>query len=123
MRMSVVFLILMPVRMFTIRLTLPELFPRQVLLPVDHHIDLDRRNTVPFDPRHLQRCANVQRCNSLLQQLERNFGVHQRAEEHIAADARKSVEVRNSHRSRSLQVWKARYKRGISRIRCRRKYL
>jgi hypothetical protein len=44
----------------------------------------------------------MERRDRLLKQLERNSSVHQRAEEHIAADAGKSVKVCNSHGSRPL---------------------
>src|SRR5271157_1227338 len=80
----------------------PEFFARHVFLAVHNDINFGRRNAIAIDPRHLQRGTNVEPLHRLLQQLERNARVHQRAKKHIAADAGKAFEVSNAHGSRPL---------------------
>ena len=43
--------------------------------------------------------ADVQAGDGLLEQLERNSGVEQSAEEHVAADAGETIEIGNAHGS------------------------
>src|SRR5215471_6539624 len=49
MRMSLLLVMLMMVRVLVVSCILPELFPRQVLLSPNHHIDLDRRYPVAIN--------------------------------------------------------------------------
>ncbi len=64
------------------------------------------RDDVHLGPRdspagHLARLqprADVQRRRGLLQRIQGNAGIHQRAQEHVAADSGKALQVANSHR-------------------------
>ena len=42
--------------------------------------------------------ADVERRGGFLKQFERDAGIDQRAQQHVAADAGKTLEVANSHR-------------------------
>src|SRR5271166_3360421 len=78
----------------------PELLAWQIFLPIDQHINLCGGNPRAVNPRPLQRNPQIERCHRSLEQFKRNSGVHQRAEEHIAADTGKSVQIRYSHGNR-----------------------
>ncbi len=75
----------------------PELFARQVFLAVHPNIDFGRRDPAANDPRNLQPRTHIQRRNSFFKQPWRNSGVNKRAEEHVAADARKALDVGDAH--------------------------
>src|SRR5271157_2647229 len=75
----------------------PELFARQVLFAVHQDVKFGGGDACPSHTRKLQRRADVQVRDGLLEQLERNAGVEQRAEKHIAADAGKTIEIGNAH--------------------------
>ena len=64
------------------------------------NIDLGRRDPSTHDARNLQPGAEIKRRNRFFQQLWRHTGVYQRAEKHVAADAGKTIEVRNTHKNR-----------------------
>src|SRR5271166_4485096 len=77
----------------------PKLLPRHVLLAVHHNVELGSRDASPIHTGKLQGRSDVQVGDGLLEQLERNSGVEQRAQEHVAADAGETIEIGNTHRS------------------------
>ena len=82
-----------------ISLPLPILLPRQILLPIHPNIHFRSRNPAAHNARNFQPRPHVQRRHSLLQQRSRNSGVHQRAQEHIAADAGKTLKIGYAHKN------------------------
>ncbi len=67
-------------------------------LAVDHDIDLGGLNPAPAYPGDPQFRARSQRSRCSLQQFYGSAGVYQRAHEHIAADASKTLQVTDAHR-------------------------
>jgi len=57
----------------------PVFLPWQVFLSLDPDVHLGRRNAAARDSGNVQSCADSQSCDSLLQHLRRDSGVHQRA--------------------------------------------
>ncbi len=79
----------------------PELLARKILLAVHDDVELAGGDTRSAHRRKFQRSADVQVGDCPLQQLERNSGVEQRTQEHVAADAGETIEIGNAHGSRS----------------------
>src|SRR5450432_2253490 len=74
-----------------------ENFPRQILLSVGVHVDLCRGNSAARNPRNFHPCADIERRNGVFQKFGRHSGVDECSEEHVAADAGKTVEVGYAH--------------------------
>ena len=92
---------LMPVRMFMFMgMLFPVLLARQFFFAVDVDIDLGRCNSAAIHGRNLQPCSNIQRRDSLLEEMRWHSGVHERTHEHVATHAGKTVEIRDAHRNR-----------------------
>src|SRR5258708_990013 len=89
----------MLMRMRMRRLPLPIHLPRQILLPIHPNVHLNRRNPAAHHARNFQPRPHVQRRHSLLQQRSRNSGVHQRAQKHVAADARETLKIGYAHKN------------------------
>src|SRR5258708_6017561 len=93
-------------RFRSIPLLLPEPLPRQVLLPVNVNIHLGGGNPAAHHPGNLQPrpelCRHVKRRDGLLQQPRRNSRIHQRAQKHVAAHARKTFKISNAHKIQNL---------------------
>src|ERR1700722_1338006 len=79
-------------------LPLPIFLPRQILLPIHPHIHLSRRNSTAHHPRKFQPSPDSERSHGLFQHARWNPGIHERAEEHVAAHAGKTFKVSNAHR-------------------------
>ena len=75
----------------------PEFLARHVFLAVYHDVELGCRDAAAIDARVLQVGPDVESGDGLLEELERNSGVEQRAQKHVAADSREAFEVGNSH--------------------------
>ena len=58
-----------------------------------NQIDMRRSNAGTHDPGRLQLVPDAQAAKRLLQRLERQTGVEQRAEHHVARRAREAIEV------------------------------
>src|ERR1700676_3925547 len=86
------------------RLLFPVEFAWQVFFAVRKNIELSRAYAVAFDARNLQRRPNIQRGDGMFQQLRGNAGSDQRAKEHVAANAGKTIEIGYAHKSLSLVV-------------------
>jgi len=93
-RMSMLMPVLVIVRFIML---VEELFPGQILLAVDNHIDLGRGDSVAVHATDIQRGSDVQAANRFQQQLRRDPGRDERAQKHVAADPRKAVQISNSH--------------------------
>jgi hypothetical protein len=89
--------VLMIVLIVMVFVLLQKLFPRQILLAIDNHVDLGRGDSIAIHAADLQRGSNVQAANRFQQQLRRNPGRDKRAQKHVAADSRKAVQISNSH--------------------------
>jgi hypothetical protein len=85
-RMSM--LVLMIVLIFPL---LQELFPGQIFLAIDQHVNLGRGDSVAVHVTDVQRGSDVQAANRFQQQLCRNSGRDERAQKHVAADPRKAI--------------------------------
>ena len=82
----------------------PVDFAWQLFLAVRKNIHFGRAYAVAWDPRNLQPGPNIQGGDSLLQQLRGDTGIDQCAEEHVAANAGKTIEIGYVHKSLSLAV-------------------
>ena len=69
-----------------------------LLIRVDDDVNLRSRDSAASHLAHFEARTHVQGRSGLLEQGERNAGVHQRAEQHVAADAGEAIEIGNSHR-------------------------
>jgi len=92
--MRVLMLMLVIVRFIML---VEELFPGQIFLAVDNHIDLGCGDSVAVHATDIQRGSDVQAANRFQQQLRRDPGRDERAQKHVAADPRKAVQISNSH--------------------------
>jgi hypothetical protein len=63
-----------------------------------NHVDFRARQAAAHHRVFLKPRAKVQRGRSPGQQLEADSSIHKRAQQHIAADARKALKISNSHR-------------------------
>ena len=61
------------------------------------YIHLGGRYPAAIHARNFQLSSDVQRHDRVLQNLCGHAGIHQGAEEHVAADAGKAIKVSNSH--------------------------
>src|SRR5205823_13325854 len=71
------------------RLLCQEIFAGKLLLPVDDDVHLDSAYSASEDTRNLQPGFYSESLHCVLQQLERNPGIQERAQKHIAAHAGK----------------------------------
>jgi hypothetical protein len=62
------------------------------------HVHLGGSQTAAAHLAHLQPCAHLQRGSHLLQAGKGNAGIHQGSQQHIAADARKTLQISYFHR-------------------------
>jgi len=69
----------------------PCQLPRLISLTCDQDIHLGCRDSTAIHFADLQLRAYAQRCDGILEQGSRDARVHQRAEEHVAADAGKTL--------------------------------
>ena len=76
----------------------PENFARQIFFAIGIYIYLGRRNSAPHYTRNFQSRAYVERRDCFFQKLRSHSGIQQRAQEHVAADAGKTVEVGYAHK-------------------------
>jgi hypothetical protein len=95
----------------------PELFPRQIFFVVHPHIGLGRRNSAAHDSRNLQPRAYAQRRHGIFQHLRRNSGIDERAQEHVAAYAGKTLKICNAHKIQIVTTEDTENHRGIERKR------
>src|SRR5260370_18533140 len=77
----------------------PVFFARQIFFAVDDHINFRRTDAAAIYTRDLEPRSDVERSDGFLQQPERASGVQQRAQKHVAADAGKTIEVGNAHKT------------------------
>jgi hypothetical protein len=78
-----------------------SLFPVPCSLPfpfLRQHIHFGRRESAAHHLACFQPRAHAQRGRRLRHQVKRNAGIDQCAQQHIAADAGKALEIPNSHR-------------------------
>jgi hypothetical protein len=66
-------------------------------LPMLQNIHLDRAHAAPIDTAHPQLSTNPQRSRRILQQIHRNAGTHQRAQQHIPGNPRKTFNFSDFH--------------------------
>ena len=101
-RFGFVRVVLMPMRM-TVRgfCLLVPLFP--VPCSLRDHIHLDRRQPAAAHLAHLQTCAHIQGQSRFGQHAEGNACIHQRAQQHVATDPGKTLQIANTHRSVILE--------------------
>ena len=71
---------------------------RLILLTMRINIRLDRADAVARNTSNLQAGIDIQRCDCLFEELLRHTGIDQRAQEHVAADAGKTIKVGYTHR-------------------------
>ncbi len=79
----------------------PEFLARHVFLAVDHHVEFGCRDAAAANARMLQIGSDVEPGDGLLEELERNSGIEQRAQKHVAADSGETFEIGNAHGDRS----------------------
>jgi hypothetical protein len=70
---------------------------RLILHAGDNHIDLCRSDAIAVDTLSGKFRPKIQGTSGLLEQFQGNTGVHQGSEQHIAADARETVNISNAH--------------------------
>ena len=75
------------VRMMRVSPQLLNFFTRQILLSMRVHVDLCGRNSAARHARDFKSRTDIERVNGFLEQLRRHSRIHQRAQEHVAADA------------------------------------
>jgi hypothetical protein len=85
-----------------VRLLLPENFAGQIFFAIRIYIDFGRRNSAAQHPRNLQARAYIHSRDCIFEELRRHSGIQQRAQEHVAADAGKTVKVGYAHKSQKL---------------------
>src|SRR5580692_3374040 len=71
---------------------------RLVFLAMRINIYLDCTDAVTLNARNLQPGIDIQRRDCLFEELLRHIGIDQRAQEHVAADAGKTIKVGYTHR-------------------------
>ena len=71
---------------------------RLVLLAMRINIHLDCTDAVTLNARNLQPGIDIQRRDRLFEELLRHADIDQRAQEHVAADAGKTIKVGYTHR-------------------------
>src|SRR5207302_1634105 len=74
----------------------PVHFSRQILFAMGIDVHLGGCDATPIDTRHFQSCPDVQPRDRFLQQLERHFSIHERAQQHGATHPSKTIEVANA---------------------------
>src|SRR5438105_9228492 len=97
----VLVLMLMPfliLQFVLVRLLRPVLLARQLFLAMAVHIHFGSRNPAAVHARDLQPRPDVERRDRLLQKPPRHSRIHQRPQEHIAADSGKTIQVSDSHK-------------------------
>src|SRR5215831_2174254 len=70
---------------------LQENFPGKILFTLRIHINLCGRDSTAGDARDFEARADIEGSDCVLEQFRRHSGIHQGAEKHVAADARKAV--------------------------------
>lgn len=63
-----------------------------------NHVDLGRGDSTTHDFTRFKARAHVQRGRRFSQHVKGDAGVDQRAQQHVAADSRKALEITNPHR-------------------------
>ncbi len=74
---------------------------RQLAL-AGQHIDLRRIDPAPVDSPQLQPRIQIKRRDSILHNIERHAGIHQRAQKHISTYAGEAIQIADLHCARSL---------------------
>src|SRR5437870_11769552 len=77
----------------------------RVLFSVPNHLNLGCADAATSYPQDFQMRAYVEGGDGFLEKLGRDSGVHQRGEEHVAADSGKAVEVGDAHRKIVVGRW------------------
>jgi hypothetical protein len=88
---------------------------RAVGFAVNHDINFGGGYATTIDARDLQLGTEVERLHGLAEQVGRDAGVDERAEEHVSADARETLNVSNTHEgeNRSSEIPLPRAGRGM----------
>jgi hypothetical protein len=79
--------------LMAMRLPLPELFPRQLFFPMSEDIDLRRADAAAINPRKLQPGLDAKCCHRVFEQMCTYTRIYEGAQEHVATDARETVEI------------------------------
>lgn len=79
-----------------VRLLLAEV-ARKVLHAINKHIHPCRGDPVSIDAGYLQFCPQIKFAYGFFQQFRRHARINKRADEHVAADSRETIQIRNLH--------------------------
>src|SRR5579864_2154411 len=105
--MSMLVNVLMPLlilQFVLVSLLRPVLLARQLFLAMAVHVQLGSRNAAAVYVRDLQPRPNVQRRDRLLEDLRRHPSIHQRPQEHVAADTGETIQISDSHKLTEYKI-------------------
>jgi hypothetical protein len=80
-----------------VALLLPVDLSRKFLLAIHEDVEFSRSDSAAVNAGDFQACADVEGSDRILKKASGHTGVEQRAEEHIAADTGKTIEVGDPH--------------------------
>ena len=75
-----------------------ENFSGQIFFPIDVHIHFHGGYSTSQHPHGFQMRTNIQSRDGLFEEFWRYAGIDQRAQEHVATNARETVEISYSHK-------------------------
>ena len=84
--------------MFVLRMILVSVFRFNGQCIGRNHVHFGCGQAATVHLAHLQPRTNVQRSRGLRKASEGNARIHQRSQQHVAADAGKALQIANSHR-------------------------
>ncbi len=67
------------------------------ILPIDEHACFERADAAAVHVSEVQLRAEVEGTDSIAQQVGRDAGIDQRAQQHISADASEALQISDSH--------------------------